>query len=34
MFRVVQEAVHNAIKHADPERIEIRLSENDGSTME
>ncbi len=33
MFRVVQEAVHNAIKHAGPERIEIRLDEDDDGVI-
>ncbi|GLZ36148.1 hypothetical protein Lesp02_83350 [Lentzea sp. NBRC 105346] len=27
LFRVVQEAVHNSVKHASPRRIEIRLDE-------
>ncbi|MEV6238265.1 histidine kinase [Lentzea sp. NPDC051838] len=34
MFRVVQEAVHNAIKHAGPSRIDITLFENDGVIIE
>jgi signal transduction histidine kinase len=27
LFRVVQEAVHNCVKHAQPNRVEIRLAE-------
>ncbi|HEX8870726.1 MAG TPA: histidine kinase, partial [Lentzea sp.] len=34
MFRVVQEAVHNAIKHAQPTRIDITLVEDDGVIIE
>jgi signal transduction histidine kinase/DNA-binding LacI/PurR family transcriptional regulator len=32
LFRVVREAVHNGIKHAQPNRITIRLYEPDGTT--
>jgi Na+/proline symporter len=28
LFRVVQEAVHNSVKHASPQRIDIRLGEH------
>ena len=34
LFRVVQEAVHNAIKHAGPARIDITLVEDDGLIVE
>ncbi|NGY65811.1 histidine kinase [Lentzea sp. NEAU-D13] len=34
LFRVVQEAVHNAIKHARPGRIDITLFEDDGLIIE
>ncbi|WP_112261283.1 histidine kinase [Lentzea terrae] len=34
LFRVVQEAVHNAIKHAHPARIDITLFEEDGVIIE
>lgn len=34
LFRVVQEAVHNAIKHASPGRIDITLLDEDGLVIE
>lgn len=34
LFRVVQEAVHNAIKHARPGRIDITLLDEDGLIIE
>jgi Na+/proline symporter/two-component sensor histidine kinase len=34
LFRVVQEAVHNAIKHARPGRIDITLLDEDGLVIE
>lgn len=34
MFRVVQEAVHNAIKHARPSRIDITILEEEGVVIE
>lgn len=31
LYRIVQEAVNNAVRHGDPERITIRLSAGDGT---
>jgi signal transduction histidine kinase len=33
IFRIAQEALHNALRHADPERIEIRLGGEDGRLL-
>jgi signal transduction histidine kinase len=30
LFRIVQEALHNSLKHADPHRIDIRLNQDVG----
>jgi two-component system, NarL family, sensor kinase len=32
-FRVAQEAVRNAVKHADPQRVEVRVSRNGGAAQ-
>ena len=29
LFRIIQEALHNAVKHAQPSRVDIRLDEPD-----
>ena len=34
LFRVVQEAVHNAIKHAHPTRVDITILDQDGVVVE
>jgi hypothetical protein len=31
LFRVIQEALHNSVKHARPSRVDIRLAEPDGA---
>jgi signal transduction histidine kinase len=30
LFRIIQEALHNSLKHADPQRVDIRLTQDAG----
>jgi signal transduction histidine kinase len=30
LFRIIQEALHNSLKHADPHRVDIRLKQDAG----